>query len=184
MSTANSGDISPDDAWNQIMRLFIYGSAIAIANPLPIYIRSMLGANAAQNVIRDIRCDLYAHVQKLSHSFYDANRSGALTSRIISDVQALQPFLNKTLIQFWMNIGLIIVILAYFFSRNVILGFISISLIPFQIIVLRTIGKKVKEVSRQIRNQLASMSGQTQEKLAATTIVKKFTHENDEISKI
>ncbi|MBN1350989.1 ABC transporter ATP-binding protein [candidate division KSB1 bacterium] len=183
LSAARAGEIAVDAAWQRTMHLFITGVGIAILNPLPVYIRSILGADAAQKVIRDIRCDLYAHVQKLSHTFYDANRSGSLTSRIISDVQALQPFLNKTLIQFWMNIGLITVILFYFFSRNVILGLLSISLIPLQLIVLRTIGQKVKEVARQIRNKLAWLSGQTQEKLAAATIVKTFTNERDEIQR-
>ena len=107
------GELAADAAWAELLRLFLIGCIVALVNPLPSFLRTIVGARASVKVIRDIRCDLYAHVHKLSHSFYDANRSGSLTSRIISDVQTIRPFLNQTLIQFWINLGLIAVVLTY-----------------------------------------------------------------------
>lgn len=169
------------DAWPQLKRLFGFGIGIALMSPIPTFLRSWIGARINQRVIRDIRCDLYAHIQKLSHAFFERNRTGALTSRVISDVEAISPFLGKTLIQLWMNLGMILVILVYFFSRNIWLGLLSISLIPVQLLILRTIGRRVKALAKQIRSRLAFLSGNTQEVLAATTVVKAFTQEADEI---
>lgn len=181
LSKVQADVLSSAEAWQRLRRLFGFGVAIALFSPVPTFLRSWVGAKINQRVIRDIRCDLYAHIQKLSHSFFERNRTGALTSRIISDVETISPFLGKTLIQLWMNLGMILVILVYFFSRNVYLGLLSISLIPVQLLILRTLGRRVKVVAKQIRSRLAYLSGNTQEVLAASTVVKAFTQEADEV---
>lgn len=83
----------------------------------------------------------------------------------------------------WMSIGLIIVVLGYFFSRSLLLGALSLSLIPFQILIQRAIAWKVKKNAKAISDRLAHLAGSTQEKLAAATIVKAFTHEEDEVQR-
>ena len=183
LDSLRTGAIGSEEAWGSLLRLFLFGCGVALVNPIPSFLRTIIGAKASVKVIRDIRCDLYAHVQKLSHSFYDANRSGSLTSRVISDVQTLRPFMNQTLIQFWINVGCIAVVLTYFFRRSVALGLLSIALIPFHVVVVRTLGRRVKILAREMRGKLAWLSGNTQEKLAAATVVKAFTHEADEVQR-
>ncbi len=181
LTDLSAGKITSDAAWMQIKYYFFLGLALALFAPIPVYLRSTLAARAVQEVVNKLRCDLYAHIQKLSHSFFDANRSGSLTSRIIGDIEAIQPFISRAFVQIWMSVGMIVIILGYFLSKNVKLALLSISLIPFQLLVQRKIRWKVKENARTIRDQLARLAGSTQEKLAASTIVKTFTGEEDEI---
>lgn len=183
LNAAGSGAITPDAAWSQIIKLFTIGAVIAVVNPLPVFLRSYIGAHANRRVIHDMRCDLYAHVQKLSHSFYDRNRSGALTSRIVSDVETIMPFLNHTLVQTWMNLAAVATVMIYLFSRSVILGWLSVALIPVNVLLVRLVGNKSKVVARETRRRLSWLSGNTQERLAAQTIVKAFTSENNEIER-
>ncbi len=183
LSDAGHGALSADAAWAKISRLALMGLGILLVSPLFVFLRSALGARAVQEVINRLRCDLYAHIQKLSHAFFDANRSGSLTSRIIGDVEMIQPFIGRAFVQVWMSIGLIAVVLWYFFSQSVFLGLLSLSLIPFQILVQRAIGWKVKENAKAIRDLLSMLSGNIQEKLAASTIVKTFTREEDEVQR-
>lgn len=179
----SAGKIAQPVAWAQIIRLFSIGIALAFGSIVPTYLRSSLSARAVQRVILDLRCDLYTHIHKLSHSFFDANRSGSLTSRIIGDMDAIQPFVAKAFVQVWMSLGLLVVVLVYFFSQNVYLGLLSIALMPFQIMIQRRIGWKVKDNSRVIRERTARLAGITQERLAASTIVKAFTGEADEVDR-
>ncbi|MDO8586020.1 MAG: ABC transporter ATP-binding protein [Armatimonadota bacterium] len=181
LNKADAGKISASAATAQLRHLVLIGVGVAVVVPVPIYLRSAYGARAVQEVVRNLRCDLYAHIQKLSHSFFDSNRSGSLTSRIIGDVEQIQPFIGRAFVQLWMSLGMIVVVLGYFFSKSVYLGLISICLIPIQLIIQRKIGWRVKENSRIVRDQLSYLSGTTQEKLAAATIVKTFTGEDDEI---
>ncbi len=183
LRAADKDTMSPEVAWARLGQLLLLGAGIAVFSFFPTYLRSMVGARAVQQVVQDLRCDLYAHIQKLSHSFFDANRSGSLTSRIIGDVETIQPFLNQGLIQGWMNIGVIVTVLLYFFSQNVYLALLSLAVIPFHILVQRSISWRVKANVRKIRDQLAWLSGSTQEKLAGATIVKAFTREDDEVQR-
>ena len=109
--------LGASEAFQKILWYFAIGAGLSVVSPLPVYWRSLWGARAVLNVIKDLRCDLYAHLHKLSHSFFDNQRSGALTSRVMGDVEAIQPFLGQVLIVTWMNVGLIVVILGYFFTK-------------------------------------------------------------------
>ena len=181
LTRANAGKISHAVAMAQLRHLVLIGAGIGLVTPIPIYFRSALGARAIQEVIRSLRCDLYAHIQKLSHSFFDVNRSGSLSSRIMGDVDQISPFISRAFVQIWMSTGAIIVALAYLFSRSTRLGLIALSAIPLQVLIQRKIGWKVRENAKVIRDQMSYLSGSTQEKLAAATIVKAFTGEDDEV---
>ncbi|HEY3378892.1 MAG TPA: ABC transporter ATP-binding protein [Armatimonadota bacterium] len=180
LQRAGQGVLPPEMAWTKLCHLLFIGIVVTLASSVPTYLRSSIGARAVQSVVRDLRCDLYAHIQKLDHAFFNAHRSGSLTSRIISDSEALQPFLGQALVQGWMNAGVIIVVLAFFFSRNVYLALLSLVLLPCHIFIQRVINWRVKDNARTIRDRLAALAGSTQEKLAASTVVKAFTREDDE----
>lgn len=182
LSAAQGGRLAAAAAWDEITKLVWCGAGLALVSPLPIYARSMLAARASWQVINRLRCDLYAHIQKLSHPFFDRNRSAALTSRVISDVQTVQPFLRDVMLDVWINLGAIVVILGYFFWRSWVLGLLAVAIVPLQVLVLRTVGRKVKRLAREIRDQLAYLSAETQQKLAAPSVVKTFTREEDEIA--
>ncbi len=182
LTAVNAGKLTAELGWQQILRLFGLGAGLAVISPLPIYLRSVLGARASWHVVNNLRCDLYAHIQKLSHPFFDRNRSGSLTSRVMSDVQMVQPFLKDVMLDLWINLGAIVVILGYFFYRSWILGLLALAIVPVQVLVLRTIGRRVKRLARDIRDQLAYLAAEAQQKLAAPTIVKTFTREADEIA--
>jgi ABC-type multidrug transport system fused ATPase/permease subunit len=180
LSKVQAGDMAQEAGWGRILVLFATGSAIALIMPLPAYFRVTIGGRATHSTIRDIRCHLYAHVQKLSHSFFDRNRSGSLTSRIIGDVQLIQPFLGQALKIFWINLTTILCVLSFFFYKNWRLGLLSVCLLPIHLFVVTKISIKVKGLQKNMRRRLAWMSGNAQEKLAATTVVKAFTQETDE----
>ena len=183
LAMANAGKLAGAVVWERLWHYLLLGVGLMLLAPVPVYLRSAIGARAVQEVVRNLRCDLYAHMQKLSHSFFESNRSGSLTNRIIWDIESIQPFIGRAFVQMWMSIGLIIVVLGYFFSRSLLLGALSLSLIPFQILIQRAISWKVKANAKAISDRLAHLAGSTQEKLAAATIVKAFTHEEDEVQR-
>jgi ATP-binding cassette, subfamily B, putative efflux pump len=183
LSNSQAGKIGAEEGWEKIFSLFIIGCILTLIIPVPAYLRITLGAWASHRIIRDIRLQLYAHVNKLSHSFFDRNRSGSLTSRIIGDVQLVQPFLTQTLKVLWINMSMIILVLGYFFYQNWKLGLLSVILLPLHLLVVNKLSIRVKRLQKEVRKRIATMSGNTQEKLAATTVVKTFTQETDELQR-
>lgn len=183
LHTLGAGRLPVDAAWAQLKHFAILGLGLALIAPIPIYLRSTLASRAVQLVLRNLRCDLYAHIQKLPHAFFDVNRSGSLTSRIIGDIDTIQPFIAKAFVQVWMSIGMIAVVFWYFFSKNFLLASLAVAMVPVQLLIQRAIGWKVRANAKAIRDQLALLAGNTQEKLAASTIVKAFTREDDEVQR-
>ena len=148
LAATGGGRMAPGVARERLWHYLLLGVGLMLLAPVPVYLRSAIGARAVQEVVRNLRCDLYAHMQKLSHSFFESNRSGSLTNRIIWDIESIQPFIGRAFVQMWMSIGLIAVVLGYFFTRNLLLGALSLSLIPFQILIQRAISWKVKETPK------------------------------------
>lgn len=183
LTAFSTGVLGPDQTWAELLHLFAIGLAIMTINPLPVYLRSYLGQKGVQLALRDLRLDLYAHVQMLSHSFFETNRSGAIAGRVLNDIETIQPFLGKALIQVWMNLIVLIVVFGYFFTQSPLIGLLSLLLVPIQITILLTIGRKARVVSRNTRAQVATMTGEAQERLAAPTVIKSFTLEEHDHSR-
>lgn len=177
---SGAGKIPTQQAWLQLRHLVAIGVMVALLTPIPVFLRTAVGARAVQHVMCNLRCDLYGHIQKLSHSFFDVNRSGSLTSRLVGDVDSVQPFVSKAFVQVWMSVGMITVVVGYFLWQNPLLGCLSVCMLPVQILIQRKIGWKVKQNSRDIRDRMAMLSGNAQEKLSAATVVKAFTGEEEE----
>lgn len=98
LAAANAGKLSSAVAWQRLWHYLLLGGGLMLVAPVPVYLRSAIGARAVQEVMRNLRCDLYAHMQKLSHSFFESNRSGSLTNRIIWDIESIQPFIGRAFV--------------------------------------------------------------------------------------
>lgn len=87
----------------------------------------------AQKVIYDVRNRLYQHLQTLSFSFFDQNRTGELMSRMTSDVSTLQRAMGMGFINLFSNALSIVYTLIILFSKNVQLTLMSLLFMPFLI---------------------------------------------------
>ena len=64
------------------------------------YALTQLLSKAAQRLIADLRCQVQAHIGRLPVSYYDANKTGALVSRIMSDVEGVRNLIGTGLVEF------------------------------------------------------------------------------------
>lgn len=177
-----AGTLSPADAWHQIQNMSILAGVCVGLGPIPTYFRSVLATDAVQEMLGALRLRLYGHVQSQSHTFFDSNRSGALVSRIIGDVENLKPFLAKILVQTWLSLITLFAVFVYLMAQSWRLGLLAVCLIPVQGWLQLHLGGKLRAKEYLARGQLAKLSGDLQEKLAAATLVKAYTQESLELS--
>lgn len=144
------------------------------------YYRSVFGAIAGHRMIRDLRIALFDHVQRLSHSFFARNQSGAIVSRVINDLNLAQNFVGSALTNVWMDTITLIVLFVVLFSIHPTLTLVSLALMPIYILSLRTIGSRIRLVSKEAQQRLEVLSGGLQEKVAGVAVVKGFTRERQE----
>ncbi len=141
------------------------------------YCQSRLLIKVAQNSLKRLREDLFAHMESLPVRFYDTNTRGDLMSRFTNDVDNIGNMLSSTLISLF-TAGLTIAgTLALMLYTNVILTLITIAVVPLMMAAARRIaGASGKYFSAQ-QSSLGALNGYIEESVTGQKVVKVFNHE-------
>jgi subfamily B ATP-binding cassette protein MsbA len=141
------------------------------------YFRSYLAGLAGHRIIFDLRERLYLHVQRMSLSFFDRQKIGAVVSRMTSDIGAAQNFVGSALINTAMDLSCITAIIGLLFMVHGKLALISLSVLPFYALINHFLTKRIRAKSRAIHEQLQEISGNLHEQFAGISTIQSFTHE-------
>ncbi len=144
------------------------------------YLRSVYAAVAGHRMIRDLRVALFDHVQRLSHSFFLRHQTGAIVSRVVSDISLAQNFVGSALTNVWMDSALLLALIIILFSIHPMMALVSLSLMPIYVLSLRYIGPKIRLSTREVQQRLEVLSGGLHEKVAGVSVVKGFARETQE----
>ena len=136
-----------------------------------------------ERVITDLRNSIYAHLQKLSFSFFANRRLGELTSRLSNDVGSIRVALTDSLPQVITisitmigSVGLMVVL-------NWRLSLVIFLTVPLVTVATRYFGKKIRALSKNVQDKLADTTAIAEESLGAIRVVKSFTREDYEIDR-
>ncbi len=128
-----------------------------------IIIRRLESA-VGEGVIYRLRCQLYAHLQRMSLRFFTHTKSGELMSRLNNDVVNAQTAITDTLIGAVTNTFTVIATLIVMLSLEWRLTIIGVAVLPILIIVARRVGKHLRQIAREqmdINAQMNAMVGET-----------------------
>jgi ABC-type multidrug transport system fused ATPase/permease subunit len=141
---------------------------------------TQLLSKAAQRLIADLRKQVQQHIGRLSVSFYDANRSGMLVSRIMSDVEGVRNLIGTGLVEFVG--GLLTAIMAFGFLLH---ASVNMTLIVFAVIVtfvfiLQKAFKTIRPIFRERAKINAEVTGRLTESLGGIRVIKGYHAEKRE----
>lgn len=170
---------------NEIILNYIAGGAILLYFLKGVfnYGQKYLISGLSQHVIVDLRKDLYQHLQKLSLSFFERQRTGDLMSRITNDVNVIQNSLTQGLANLVLQPLMIIGIVGFLLYIDWKLALVSFIVIPLVSYAISKFGFKMRSVSTKIQNEMSNVTNILQETLSAVRIVKAFNNEEKEIQK-
>ena len=136
-----------------------------------------------QNVVKDLRNNVFSKILDLPLSKFDTTPIGTLTTRTISDIESVNDIFSDGLIPIIADLLTIIFTLATMFWIDWKLTLIA--LIPFPILILATnyFKKSVNKSFIKVRNAVANLNAFVQEHIAGMTIVQAFAAEDREFSK-
>ncbi|MGI4791278.1 MAG: ABC transporter ATP-binding protein [Janthinobacterium lividum] len=161
---------------------FLLGLVIAILLLMGIvmFMRGYLVGIGGQRVIFKLRNDLYEHIQGLSLSFFQQNRSGSIVSRLTSDIALAQNFIGNACTLLWMDSISVIGIAIWLFMLSPRMAAVSLVVLPFWVFSVRFFGQRIRKASHAVQEGLSELSGQVQEKVAGATVVQAFAREKRE----
>jgi ABC-type multidrug transport system fused ATPase/permease subunit len=140
------------------------------------WLTSLLG----QRVMRDLRMEIFEHLQRLSVSFFDRNPAGRLITRVTSDVETLNELFTSGVVS---GLGDLFTLLAISVAMLIMdwrLALASFAVIPFVVMVSGLFRKGVRDTYRDIRVRLARINSFLQERLTGMRIVQLFGQEKRE----
>jgi ABC-type multidrug transport system fused ATPase/permease subunit len=144
------------------------------------FLNTQLLSKAAQRMIADLRQEVQRHVGRLSVSFYDANRSGLLVSRIMSDVEGVRNLIGTGLVEFVG--GLLTAAMAFVFllHRAPQMTLIVFSVIAVFVVVLQYAFRNIRPIFRERGKINGEVAGRLTESLGGVRVVKGYHAEERE----
>lgn len=148
-------------------------------NVIRIYFLTLMG----EKVVVDLRKHTYAHLLNLPIRFFDERRTGELTSRLTSDVAAVQGSVSTALAQALAQGITLIGGIVLMFTVSTQLALIVLSFLPIAIIAGAFFGRFLRRISRQFQDTIAEANASAEEAIAASRVVKWFAAENTEAAR-
>ena len=142
-------------------------------------IRGRIMTVVGQNIIFDIREDLFAHLQKLPFTYYDDRPHGKILIRVINYVNSVSDMLSNGIINFVMEILNMVFILVFMLMVSPKLTLVALSGLPIFMLVMFAIKKQQRRAWQDVSNKSSNMNAYLQENIVGARITQVFTREEE-----
>lgn len=144
-----------------------------------IRITSLLG----QNIVRDLRNQVYRHILHLKNTYFDNSPVGTLVTRVISDIESLNDVFSQGFIVIAGDIVMLLIFIIVMFAKNWLLALLALSTIPLLFVATALFKRGVKKTFTMVRNAVAALNTFTQEHITGMKLVQLFNREEPELDK-
>ena len=141
-----------------------------------IYFANWLG----QEVIRDLRVNLFKHMLQFKMKYFDNSAVGRLVTRAVSDIETIASIFSEGLFVIISDLLKMLVILGFMFYQSWQLTLLVLVVLPFILYATRVFQKKMKLAFEEVRTQVANLNTFVQERITGMKIVQLFTREEKE----
>ncbi len=136
-----------------------------------------------QNIVRDLRTQVYSHILQLKNKYFDTTPVGTLVTRAVSDIESLSEVFTQGFIVIAGDLVMLIIFISAMFYKNWMLAIIALSTLPLLLIATALFKRGVKKSFTQVRNAVAALNTFTQEHITGMRILQLFNREDVELNK-
>jgi ATP-binding cassette subfamily B multidrug efflux pump len=141
------------------------------------YVQIRIMQRVGQQTMYDMRQEIFAHIQRLSMSYFDKNPVGRLVTRVTTDVDALNDLFAAGVVTMINDFFLLVVMVGYLLHLNWRLALATLTAVPLILLVTFVFRKFVREANRRIRTAIARINAFLQEYISGMSIVQVFNRE-------
>ena len=165
-----------------LARLALIMLGIFILGGLASIVHGVLMVGIGQNLIADVRAELFRHLQMLSMAYHDQHKVGDLMSRVTNDSEAINSVLSNGLIDFITNILTLGGIMVSMFFLNWQLAIGTLILLPLMVYITGLITRRSRVAFREVQSNLGVMNAVMEENIAGIRVVKAFARAEDTVA--
>lgn len=169
----------PNKDYQLLVLLAVLLFVSILLSVLFITIRGRYMTVVGQDIIFDIRKDLFKHLQDLPFQFYDDRPHGKILTRVINYVNNVSDVLSNGIINFVLEIFNIIIIAGFMMYTNMALALVVISGIPLFLLITALIMPAQRRAWQAVSNKGANMNAYLHESLDGAKITQAFTREEE-----
>jgi ATP-binding cassette, subfamily B, bacterial len=138
-----------------------------------------LNSIVGEGIMRDIRTNLVSHLHRMPIAFFAGTKTGEIMNRVSSDVDNVDSVVTGTLTTIVTNVVMILTTVVAMFIWNWRLALISLVVVPFMILPLGPVGRRMYDIRKKTREQRDTIESITQETLSISgiTLIKSFARE-------
>ncbi len=131
------------------------------------YLSTVVG----QRIMRDLRNQLYDHLQGMSLKFFTNTRTGEIQSRLVSDVGGIQSVVSDTAANILSNVTIVISTLVAMIYMDWRLTLLSVGILPIFALIGARVGRAAQDIRKSVQTQLAAMNATMQETLSVSGVL-------------
>ena len=166
-----------DGQISSLIRGVAVTALIYVVGALSAYGYTQTMVKAAQQVLFDIRRDLFAHLQTLPLKFFDTNRHGDVMSYFTNDVDTISDALNNSFTMMIQSFIQIVGTLTLLFILNWKLSFLVVIGYAAMFLYIRFSAARSKKYYSRQQESLGDLDGYIEEMVSGQKVVKVFNHE-------
>ena len=173
-------DVLIKGQWNYLTPLVAVVLGATLIQGLTSYSLTQVLSKAAQRLIAELRNRVFSHVSRLPVSYYDSNKSGALVSRIMSDVEGVRNLIGTGIVDFVG--GLVTAFLAFFIMLTLSLKMtlVGVGAMLGAAIVFQRVFTTIRPIFRERGKINAEVTGRLTESLGGVRVIKGYHAEKRE----
>ena len=163
----------------QLALLFV---GIIIISIIFTVIRSRIMAHVSQEIIYDIRKDLFAHLQRLPFSYYDSRPAGKILVRVINYVNSVSDILSNGIINIILEIINLVFIVIFMYTTNATLATIVVAGLPFFLAFIIYIKPRQRKAWQNQSNKNSNYNAYLAESIDGVRVSQLFARQEVNIS--
>lgn len=136
---------------------------------------------AGQNVLRQMRLDVFQHIQRLSLGYYSRHEAGDVMSRITNDADSIQQAISFPLVSVISGSLLILWIGFTMLSQSFVYALVSLAVVPFMFFATSWFSGQARKAYRNVRTSVGDVNANLQESISAVREAQAFNREDENI---
>ena len=168
--------IGRNQAWAGLPLLALY-YGLFLLRVLFTFLGKYFFARVAQSVVRDLRQESFANIQRLQMAYFDRTPAGAIVSRLTNDTQAVADMFSEIFSNFLSSLLILVVTLSAMFALNWQLTLMIAFFLPLMAVSILLYQHLSNRQLKQVRNKLSDLNVKLSESIEGMRIIQAFGQE-------
>ena len=171
---------TPD--FSNLARMVGLMALLYLTGALFTYIFNRTMVTVSQGILKDIRDEMFTHMESLPIRYFDSNATGDIMSHYTNDTDTLRQMISQSIPQIFSSLIMILSIIIAMFIINIPMTLVVLFMVGIMVAVIRTIGGKSGRYFSIQQAALGTLNGYVEEMIEGQKVVKVFNHEEEAVA--